>query len=161
MPIIITSSTTQGHNKCRRHVWNDVPLECHNQPKKKKSIQCLLQKGIQLPRVRSTSHLRHGSSSCCLHHLPPFTPVSSLCHFTSWLMLHSHYPESCCWLLRLHPLSYSHPLSLISHFCPLSVIAFALLDFHSLFSSHALQRSITSKKTNPPFENCDTKWWVK
>lgn len=117
----------------------------------------LLQKGNRLPRARCTSHPRQGLASC---RLPPFTPLSSLCGSTSWLMLHSHYPESCCWLLHLHPLSFT-----LSHVCPLSVIAFSFSDSHSLFSSHALQRSFCFKKRErgktSPFGNCGTRWWVR
>lgn len=119
-----------SRNECRRLVWMSSGA--------RQSRRHLLQKGNRLPRVRCTSHPGQGLGCC---RLPPFTPLSSLCGSTSWLMLHSHYPESCCWLLHLHPLSFA-----LSHFCPLSVIAFSLSDSHSLFSSHALQRSFCFKK---------------
>lgn len=48
-------------------------------------------------------------------------------------------------LPRLHPLPLS--LALISHFCPLCVIAFATLYFHFLFSSHSLQVTHTNSHT--------------
>lgn len=43
----------------------------------------------------------------------PSSP-KALCRFTSWLMLHSHYPESCCRLCRVFILFLSHSLSHLS-----------------------------------------------
>lgn len=100
-----------------------------------------------------------GFSSCCLHRLPPFIPLSSLsvrfmtnAALSLPRVLLSTRP-------RLHPL----PRSLLAF----SVIAFAVLYFHSFFSCHSLrdwhshtdwdaESSVTfffPEKTNPVFEN--------
>lgn len=72
-----------------------------------------------------------GFSSCCLHRLPPFIPLSSLsvrfmtnAALSLPRVLLSTRP-------RLHPL----PRSLLAF----SVIAFAVLYFHSFFSCHSLR----------------------
>ena len=109
---------------------------------------CFVREDTQLLRVRSTSHLcLHctGFSSCCLHHLPASIPLSSLCRFTSWLMLHSHYPESCCRLRRCVRL---HPLPLSSFISAHSLLL--LLLFYISILSLALTLSASHTKKDQP-----------
>lgn len=136
MPISATSSTTRGHNKCRKPVWSDVHLLLLSvtikQKRKVYDVLCGKEYNSHAWEVPLPLRLHcTGFSSCCLHRLPPFIPLSSLCRFASWLMLHSHYPESCCRLACVFILS----LSLLAF----SVIAFAVLYFHSFFSCHSLR----------------------